>query len=213
MRQERLFISFLLSLCCSLITLRYSLNQSLFDDSMHKLYAEHANSANSSQYTLVDLNRHAWFALKLNSDPIIYLNTLKDLLKRVPTYCLEDFYQGDLLSITVSTKACRFARSSLSGRTHKALGLPISLNKASLKDLVAVPRIGPKLAHKMIENRPYQQLDDLLKLPGIGRKRLAQIRTYLTIKPAQKLWSAKTKEINHLKPRKIMSSDASGIRQ
>lgn len=56
------------------------------------------------------------------------------------------------------------------------LELPIAVNEASLEELDTLPGIGPVLARRMIEGRPYQEIGDLRRVPGIGPKKLAQIR-------------------------------------
>lgn len=56
----------------------------------------------------------------------------------------------------------------------------IDLNAADQAALETLPRIGPALAEQIIvwrdENGPFQSVDDLLAVPGIGEKLLAGIR-------------------------------------
>lgn len=62
---------------------------------------------------------------------------------------------------------------------------PIDLNSASLEDLIKIPGIGKVIAKNIIEYReihgPFTSVDELLKVKGIGPKKLSQIRPYLTI--------------------------------
>ena len=76
-----------------------------------------------------------------------------------------------------------------------------------MNDLLSVPKIGPKLAQKIIDHRPYSTLEDLLSLPGVGHKRLAQIRSYLTTYLSRKLWSTEAQLENSYA--KIKSSNLS----
>jgi len=59
----------------------------------------------------------------------------------------------------------------------------INVNRASLRDLVSLPGIGPKLAKRIIEYRerhgPFRRPEDLLEVKGIGPKRLRKIKPYL----------------------------------
>jgi len=41
--------------------------------------------------------------------------------------------------------------------------------------------IGPVLAERIIAGRPYKTIDDLLKVKGIGSKKLEKIRPYAVV--------------------------------
>ena len=58
---------------------------------------------------------------------------------------------------------------------------PLDLNTASAERFQQLPRIGPVNAAKIVAGRPYQSVDDLLKIPGIGKKTLAKIRPCVTV--------------------------------
>ena len=58
---------------------------------------------------------------------------------------------------------------------------PVNVNTATAKQLESVQGIGSVLAARIIEARPYEKLDDLRKVKGIGEKRLAQIRPALFV--------------------------------
>ena len=63
---------------------------------------------------------------------------------------------------------------------------PIDLNTASKAELQQIPGIGPVTAVKIIEGKPYEAVDDLVKIRGIGPKSLEAIAPYVTIKSGQK---------------------------
>src|SRR5271163_729208 len=44
-----------------------------------------------------------------------------------------------------------------------------NINTVTMKQLKSIERIGKVLAKQIIENRPYDNIDDVLKLKGIGQ--------------------------------------------
>ena len=65
-------------------------------------------------------------------------------------------------------------------------GFPVDINKADLATLQTVPGIGPVTAQRIIDYRnqhgPFQRVEDLIQISGIGEKRLADMQPYLTCK-------------------------------
>jgi competence ComEA-like helix-hairpin-helix protein len=59
--------------------------------------------------------------------------------------------------------------------------VPVDINKATARDLQSVGGIGPVLASRIIEHRPFKSVDDLLRVPGINQRLLEQIRPRLTV--------------------------------
>jgi hypothetical protein len=60
---------------------------------------------------------------------------------------------------------------------------PIDLNTATLKELLDVPGIGPATAEHIINHRPFEKMDDLRSIYGIGDSKLKLFSRYLTINP------------------------------
>ncbi|MBN1621740.1 MAG: helix-hairpin-helix domain-containing protein [Endomicrobiales bacterium] len=54
----------------------------------------------------------------------------------------------------------------------------LDINTATEKELRSVKGIGPVIAKRIIAGRPYKTWDDLLKVKGIGKKKLDSIRPY-----------------------------------
>jgi len=57
----------------------------------------------------------------------------------------------------------------------------LDLNTASEKELQSIKGIGPVLAGRIIAGRPYKTVDDLLKVKGIGPKKLEKFRSYFVV--------------------------------
>jgi hypothetical protein len=86
---------------------------------------------------------------------------------------IEDTIRGPTLACEPRGRPRRL----LSTPTH-----PIDLNTASLDDLDRLPGIGPVLARRIFEGKPYATVDDLRRVKDIGAKRLEQIRPYVMAK-------------------------------
>ncbi len=57
----------------------------------------------------------------------------------------------------------------------------LDLNTATEEELQTIKGIGPVLAARIIAGRPYKTVDDLLKVKGIGPKRLEKFRRYFVV--------------------------------
>jgi len=67
----------------------------------------------------------------------------------------------------------------------KATPAKINLNTASAAELQNLPRIGPKVAQRIVDyrtqNGPFKKVEDLMKVRGIGEKVLEQIKDRITV--------------------------------
>lgn len=70
------------------------------------------------------------------------------------------------------------SRGDRLSKPKPSLGL-ININRASKTQLRKIPGIGQVLADRIIKGRPYRTVDDLVRVEGIGDRRLEEIRPYV----------------------------------
>jgi len=74
------------------------------------------------------------------------------------------------------------------GQTNAAIH-QVDLNTADEAELQLLPGIGPGLAARIVADRqsngPFNSIDDLERVTGIGPKRLEAVAPWITCRPAQ----------------------------
>jgi DNA uptake protein ComE-like DNA-binding protein len=63
----------------------------------------------------------------------------------------------------------------------EALELSVDVNEASRAELETLPRVGPVLAGRIVDARPFGTVEDLIHVSGIGPKTLARIRARASV--------------------------------
>jgi competence protein ComEA len=62
---------------------------------------------------------------------------------------------------------------------------PVDLNRASAQELIGLPGIGEVMAKRIIDfreqNGPFERVEDLMKVKGIGEKSFAKLRPYVRV--------------------------------
>ncbi len=97
-----------------------------------------------------------------------------------------------LRAVGVIDSALAVAEStySESERRRTPLGAAerIDPNQASEVELDRLPGVGPSLARAIVRSReqdgPFRSLDDLLRVPGLGEKKLGQLAAHTALVPA-----------------------------
>jgi hypothetical protein len=80
-------------------------------------------------------------------------------------------------------RAERARRSGEHPARRPAPAFPLDVNQASAPELARLPGIGPRLAARIVEARPFATLDDLGRVPGLRARMLARARPWLTTLP------------------------------
>ena len=61
----------------------------------------------------------------------------------------------------------------------------ININEASVEQLVQLPGIGPSRAEAIVaerERRRFRRVEDIMRVPGIGRKTFVRIRSSIRVR-------------------------------
>jgi len=77
------------------------------------------------------------------------------------------------------------AEAALSPTLEPTSSFPINVNTAGVADLDQLPGVGPSLAQSIMAyrdaNGPFEALEELLEVPGIGPRTFEAIRPFITL--------------------------------
>jgi DNA uptake protein ComE-like DNA-binding protein len=57
----------------------------------------------------------------------------------------------------------------------------VDLNQAGVEELRRLPGITPEIAERIVRNRPYRKLDDLVTRKVLGKKQFARVRELVIV--------------------------------
>jgi competence protein ComEA len=81
-------------------------------------------------------------------------------------------------SLSVPDTASPAASPPSTSKNERLFPAKFDINTATEKELRLIPGIGPVMARRIIDARPFRSADDLKKVNGIGDKKYAEIRPY-----------------------------------
>ncbi len=111
-----------------------------------------------------------------------YRDSLRDLELRAAKLGLGIWAKTNWESLPAERKLQRDDDSDLTSTLAKAPpSLPLDLNRAPLAALLRIPGLGEVTANRIIQARPFQSLDDLARIPGLGPKTLVKLRPHLAL--------------------------------
>ncbi len=114
-------------------------------------------SKTSLDYVYRSLN----LAKELVSNQKIYVPSISELLCELKEFTLEE---EEVIPKTNTTDTT----SSSSSNTEESESECININTASVTELDSLDGVGASTAQKIIDNRPYSSIEDILNVSGIG---------------------------------------------
>ena len=94
-----------------------------------------------------------------------------------------------VLALTGATAMPATAAPPAAPKATASEARPIDINTADSAALESVPGIGKSLSQRILafreKNGPFQSVDDLLKVQGVGEKSIQKPRPYLTVAKAK----------------------------
>src|SRR6266487_7125967 len=81
-------------------------------------------------------------------------------------------------SVPTASPALPAASSPSTSKNERLCPAKFDINTVTEKELRLIPGIGPVMARRIIDARPFRSADDLKKVNGIGDKKYEEIRPY-----------------------------------
>lgn len=89
----------------------------------------------------------------------------------------------DAGTVRIARCAPELPRTAVPASQALAVGQKLDLNAASEADLVALPGVGPSLAHALVRSRPFATWDDVDRIPGVGPAKLEVLKEHARLGP------------------------------
>ncbi len=146
----------------------------------------------------IDLNTASLQELEklVNIGPVIAQRII-DQRKKTPFFSVDDLIKvkgiGKKILTKIKNQGCAYVyirsnhvtfypstggsgNTKQSSNNNQCLPKSIEINSASQEELLKIIGVGQTIAQRIINNRPYSSLDDLIKVKGIGEKKIEKIK-------------------------------------
>ncbi len=105
-----------------------------------------------------------------------FINKLKNLElsareKRLGMWNTNEFLHATFTVMAAATKE----------KPRKGSVRAVDLNEASFEELQTLPGIGPKIAERIMANRPYPKIEEVLRVPGIGPNNFKRFKALVRV--------------------------------
>lgn len=93
--------------------------------------------------------------------------------------------RADTIRMLIASGAATETIDSLIAESGDAPVKTININEANVQELASLPRVGPKLAARIVDYRnqhgPFTSVNDLQHVKGIGKKMFDKIKPFVTV--------------------------------
>jgi competence ComEA-like helix-hairpin-helix protein len=112
-----------------------------------------------------------------NPVPSVPSNELHDRVRSV--HVILAFLLGVFIAL-LSVKILQ-GRNARPLEVHSLAGYRLDLNTARPFELAQLPRVGRNTANLIVDARPFDSVDELRRVPGIGPATLEKVRPFVTV--------------------------------
>ncbi|MBX7151868.1 helix-hairpin-helix domain-containing protein [bacterium] len=93
--------------------------------------------------------------------------------------------RADTIRMILASGATAETIDSLIAESGDSPVRTININEANVQELASLPRVGPKLAARIVDYRnlhgPFTSVNDLQRVKGIGKKMFDKIKPFVTV--------------------------------
>jgi len=102
-------------------------------------------------------------------------------LDRAPARDGDEAVPAETPSPPRHSKLPAMTRRTADEKKHAAPAARVDLNRAPVDELTRLPGVGPVLAGRIVDARPYTSVDDVRRVRGVGRSKLGRLRELVTV--------------------------------